>query len=372
MNQAARVYLHDLSFPFSIDMEQKVADPRTRSDADRVVSLWLFVMATLVGVMVVIGGITRLTGSGLSMAEWRPVIGWLPPLSEDQWRHVFELYKTTPEYRHANSWMEIKDFRSIFWWEYAHRLAGRLIGLVFLLPFLWFLCRGMLRRRRLVPRLLLLFALGSLQGLVGWWMVKSGLIDNPGVSQYRLTLHLSLAFVILGLLIWTGLDIVGSGSAGMVASPLRRHAACTLAALCVTIVAGALVAGLDAGQVHNTFPLMGGRIVPPDYGSHLPFWLNAFENPVAAQFHHRLFAILTLTVTLALLWRVMRSRLAAALRLPAHALAAIVLVQSLLGITTLLLAVPTTLAALHQAGAVAGFAVAVWLFHAWRGSVRAA
>ncbi|MDA0341433.1 MAG: COX15/CtaA family protein [Proteobacteria bacterium] len=341
--------------------------PNANAKADRVVAWWLFSVAAMVAVMVVIGGITRLTESGLSMVEWRPLIGWLPPMSEEQWIRTFALYQNSPQYLKVNAWMGLEDFRRIFWWEYTHRLWGRLIGLAFALPFLWFVVRGMVRRD-FVARIVLLFALGGLQGGIGWWMVKSGLSDDPAVSQYRLTVHLAMAFLILGALFWVGLDLVGAPRHDA-PKALRRHAWAALSMVSLTVVAGAMVAGLDAGLIYNTFPLMDGGIVPPDYGNLSPVWLNAVENAGAVQFHHRVLAILTVLVVVSLLFRVMRSGLASSVRLPVHVLAAMVLVQTTLGIATLIFVVPLDLAAAHQAGAVVLFSAAVWVVFGLRGSV---
>jgi heme a synthase len=337
-----------------------------RAKMDRAVAIWLFGIAGMVAIMVVIGGITRLTGSGLSMVEWRPLMGWLPPLGEEQWVRTFALYQNSPQYLKVNAWMGLEEFRQIFWWEYIHRVWGRLIGLAFVLPFAWFMLRGMVPRT-LVPRLLILLVLGGLQGGVGWWMVKSGLVDDPSVSQYRLTVHLGLAFLILGALLWTGLDLVSSERRAVPRS-LYRHAMLAMAFVSITVLAGALVAGLHAGMIYNTFPLMAGGILPPDYTSLSPIWLNAVENPAAVQFHHRLVAIVTVLIVISLLFRVTGSDLAPHRRLPAHILAGLVLVQAVLGITTLIFVVPVDLAVAHQAGAVALFGVAIWVTHVFRGS----
>lgn len=316
--------------------------------------------------MVVIGGITRLTGSGLSMVEWRPLMGWLPPLSEEQWTRVFALYQNSPQYLQVNAWMGVEEFQRIFWWEYIHRLWGRLIGLAFVFPFAWFLFRGMVRRS-LRPRLVVLLLLGGLQGVVGWWMVKSGLVDDPAVSQYRLMAHLGLAFVILGVLLWTGFDLTRGAGGPAVSRSLRGHAMLALGCISVTVLAGALVAGLHAGLIYNTFPLMDGDIVPADYAHLSPFWLNVTENPAAVQFHHRVAAVASVLVVIALLFRVTRSDLPAERRLPVHLLAGLTLIQVALGITTLIFVVPLDLAAAHQGGAVALFAAAVWVTHGFRG-----
>jgi heme a synthase len=348
-------------------VETIVSPLDARAETDRAIGIWLFCVAGMVAIMVVIGGITRLTGSGLSMVEWRPLIGWLPPLSEEAWLRAFALYQNSPEYLKVNAWMGLEDFRRIFWWEYVHRLWGRLIGLAFVIPFAWFVIRGRVRAP-LIPRLLVLLMLGGLQGGVGWWMVKSGLVDDPAVSQYRLTVHLGLAFLILGALLWTGLSLV-SRERRAAPSALYRHALLVMVLVSVTVLAGAMVAGLHAGMIYNTFPLMAGGLLPPDYANLSPLWLNALENPATVQFHHRIMAVVTVVIVMALLFRVTRSDLPPQRRLPAHALAGMVLVQAALGITTLLFVVPIDLAAAHQAGAVGLFGVSVWVAQEFRGSM---
>lgn len=338
-------------------------DPHAKPE--RAIGIWLFGVAGMVAAMVVIGGITRLTGSGLSMVEWRPLIGWLPPLSEEQWLRTFALYQNSPQYLKVNSWMGLDDFRKIFWWEYIHRVWGRLIGLAFVLPFGWFMLRGKVGRD-LVPRLVILLVLGGLQGGVGWWMVKSGLVDDPSVSQYRLTVHLGLAFLILGALLWTGLTLVSRERRAAPAA-LYRQALLAVAFVSVTVLAGAMVAGLHAGLIYNTFPLMAGGVLPPDYADLSPIWLNALENPSAVQFHHRVVAIATVLVVISLLFRVTKSDLPPCRRLPVHVLAGLVLVQAALGITTLIFTVPIDLAIAHQTGGVALFAASVWAAHTLRG-----
>ena len=339
------------------------------STAPRAVAAWLFAVAAMVAAMVVIGGATRLTGSGLSMVEWRPATGWLPPLDAAEWERVFALYRESPEFRRVNAWMALEDFRRIFWWEYAHRLWGRLIGLAFALPFLWFLVRGALSRG-LAARLFALLLLGGAQGAVGWWMVRSGLAGDPSVSQHRLAVHLALAFLVLGGLLWTALDLLAerAGARPAAGGAPRGHAWAALAAVSLTVVSGAVVAGLDAGLVYNTFPLMGGALVPPDYGLLSPAWRDAMENPAAAQLHHRALALAAVAAVLALAWRAERAKGPPEGRLPVRLLAALAVAQAGLGIATLLAAVPVALAAAHQAGAVLLFSAAVWTVHAARGA----
>lgn len=330
--------------------------------ARRALAIWLFLVAGCVGAMTVIGGITRLTESGLSMVEWRPLIGWLPPVSHEEWMRVFELYRATPEYRHVNAGMSLADFQEIFWWEFIHRVWGRLIGVVYALPLLVFWLKGWVKGP-LRGRLLLLLALGGLQGFIGWWMVASGLVDRPDVSHYRLAVHLAMAFAIAALLVWTALDLVARRPAPAPAG-LRRHAWAVVWAVAFVVVLGAFVAGTNAGLIYNTFPLMGGGIVPPDLLFLDPWWLNPLENIAAIQFQHRWIAILTVAL---ILWLWARTRGAAIDRRPANMLAAVALLQACLGVATLLTLVWIPLAALHQAVALLLLLTAVWTAWSFRG-----
>ncbi len=320
------------------------------------IAVWLFASAFMVAAMIVIGGITRLTESGLSMVEWRPLVGWIPPIGDAEWQRVFDMYRQTPEYRDVNFWMGIDDFKTIFFWEYVHRVWGRLIGVVYAAPFLLFLVTGRIERA-MVPRLALLLALGGVQGAIGWWMVTSGLVDEARVSPYRLAVHLSMAFLILGLLLWTALDLVQRPAGGTRGQ--RIGAGHVLAAIAITIVLGAFVAGTDAGYAYNTFPMMDGQLVPPGYWSADLGWRTPFEHVPAVQFHHRWIAILTAVLALVFVWR-NRARVAEGARLPITLLGVAVVVQVALGIVTLLAGVPVWLGALHQFGAVALFSAAVW------------
>ena len=336
-----------------------VAAPSDRAVRARpAVVAWLFVNAAMVAAMIVIGGITRLTESGLSMVEWRPLIGWVPPLSEADWTRVFELYKLTPQFQQVNGWMDLEAFKTIFFWEYVHRVWGRLIGIVFALPLAVFLVAGRIERNRL-PRLLFLLALGGLQGAIGWWMVTSGLADQAMVSPYRLATHLSMAFLILGLLIWTALEIRAADhpTPGTSDRAVRIGAGHLLALIALTIVAGAFVAGNDAGLDYNTFPLMDGRFVPDGY------WdlgvAGLIENVATVQFNHRWIAMTTAALTLGFaIWA--RPRIPDGAKLPVTLLGAMVVLQAGIGIVTLLAVVPVWLGALHQGGAVVLFSLAVW------------
>ncbi|CAA6606391.1 Heme A synthase [Rhodospirillaceae bacterium LM-1] len=337
-------------------MTRFVHDPKSNS---RPVAIWLFSCCVMVAVMVTLGGLTRLTHSGLSMVEWRPLT-FLPPLNEAEWEAAFAGYRQSPEFRQLNSDMTLTGFMGIFWLEYLHRLWGRVIGLAFALPLLYFAAKGMIAPR-LTWRLALILVLGGMQGVLGWLMVKSGLADMPDVSPYRLAAHLLLAFLILGALLWTGLDLSPakpSRSAQGLFAPLLGFSLLVLTAACW----GALVAGLDGGLIYNSFPLMNGALWPEDALAYQPLPINLVGNPVLVQFIHRLLAM-AVVLFATLLW--LRGRkLGLGPLLPLLALWA--WVQASLGVATLLLQVPVTLAAFHQAGALALFALCVGLLHRLR------
>lgn len=333
----------------------------------RSVVAWLLTCCALVFAIIVVGGITRLTHSGLSITEWQPIVGTVPPLSEMHWQAAFDKYRATPEYAQVNRDMTLEGFKRIFWWEYTHRLLGRLIGVVFLVPLAWFALK-----RRLPDgygwKLAGIFALGGLQGALGWYMVQSGLVDDPRVSQFRLTAHLVLAFVILGAMLWLALSLVypRDAESDAVASP-RRWAVAALLLVVAMVVTGGFVAGIRAGFAYNTFPLMNGAIVPAEILSLDPWWKNLFWNIATVQFDHRLSAWLLALVSLVLWWKLVRSQDAPVrARVGGHALVATLIAQVALGIATLLLVVPLPLAALHQAGAVLVFALAINVVHALR------
>jgi cytochrome c oxidase assembly protein subunit 15 len=329
--------------------------------ARRQIAAWLLVCCTLVFAMVVVGGATRLTRSGLSIVEWEPVVGAVPPLSQAQWDQLFSEYRTTPEYLKVNQGMSLDEFKGIFWWEYFHRLLGRLIGLAFLLPLLWFLWRRKVPRG-LAPRLFGIFLLGGLQGAVGWWMVASGLIDDPRVSHVRLSIHLGIAFLIFAAMLWTALDLL-AGSRSAPRAPALRWVAWLPLAVFVMVLSGGLVAGTRAGYAYNTFPLMNGHFFPPEYFMLQPWWDNFLHNMATVQFNHRLIAWL-LAFLIPLAWWLVRTRGPGRARLPANLLLGMLGVQVALGISTLLLAVPVPLGVAHQGGALVLFALTLWLAHA--------
>lgn len=336
--------------------------PHTLSQQHRIIGLWLLTICVMVFAMVVLGGFTRLTESGLSMTDWRPVTGWFPPMSDTAWQTQFDGYRLSPEYQKINRGMSLAEFKEIFWLEYLHRLWGRLIGVAFAVPFAIFLVRKWLDRPLLI-RLSALFALGGLQGLIGWWMVKSGLVDHPDVSQYRLAVHLMMAFLILGVGLWFALDLLRT-ERSIVNAGLLRLSTLTTGLVFITAFTGALVAGLNAGLIYNTFPLMMGEFYPSEGFQLSPWYLNFFEDIPTVQFDHRWLAITTF-VFVVLTWLQGR-KMGGAVRLRANFLLAAGGLQVMLGISTLLLMVPIPLAAAHQAGAVLLFAASVWLRHGLR------
>jgi len=346
---------------FNSENDITVPNPDT---ASKIMANWLFVLCAMVFIMVILGGLTRLTHSGLSMVDWRPITGWLPPLNAAEWQAVFELYKESPEFQKINFDMNVEDFKSIFWLEFTHRLWGRTMGTVFLLPFVFFIIKGWVTRP-LVPRLIFIFILGGLQGVLGWYMVKSGLIDNPDVSQYRLTAHFSAAVIIYGYMFWVALSLRKSSHAILrkVPSFLSKATVFTGAWIFLTMMSGGFVAGLDAGLTYNTFPLMDGGIIPDGLWAKSPGYLNLFENITTVQFNHRILAETTLVLIVGLWLIVRKSDLPMETRRAFHALMAMGLVQVALGITTLLYVVPVPIAALHQAGALILFTFVLWAVH---------
>jgi heme a synthase len=324
----------------------------------RAIRLWLYAVAAMVLAMVLVGGATRLTESGLSITEWQPVMGTLPPLGDAQWQDEFEKYQAIPQYRALNNGMSLDAFKTIYWWEWTHRLIGRTIGVVFLLPLLWFLWRGWIGPG-LRTRLWLIFGLGALQGAVGWWMVASGLADRVEVSQYRLATHLALACIIYIALLWTAQRL---DEEAPVAAPGRVRAGAVLLLVLVLaqIYLGALVAGLRAGHIYNTWPLIDGAFVPD--ASRLffdmPLWRNFFENTLTVQFDHRMLAYTILIVALVHAVAVARSLKSGPAVAGAMVLVLAVTLQALLGVVTLLLVAPISLALMHQAMAMVVLTVA--------------
>jgi cytochrome c oxidase assembly protein subunit 15 len=331
----------------------------------RLVAGWLFVLAAMILVMIGLGGATRLTGSGLSIMEWAPLSGALPPLSDADWQRLFALYQKIPQFALVNQGFRLDDFKGIFWLEWIHRQWGRLLGLTFVVPLLWFWFTGRIERR-LVPRMIALFALGGLQGAVGWFMVASGFFpDATTVSPYRLVIHLVLALVLYSTILWTALSIVRARPAGTNGTPVYHACVRAMAMLvAATIVAGGFVAGVRAGLDYNTFPLMDGQLVPDGYVGPLPWLRNLAENIAAVQFNHRLLATVTALLTVATLILGFRQPAAIAPRWPLVALGIAVAGQYALGIATLLLVVPVSLGTAHQVCATLVLTAMIVLLHA--------
>ncbi len=338
-------------------------------DRDRkIVARWLLVCCAMVALMVVIGGVTRLTRSGLSIVEWQPVIGVLPPLNEAEWQAMFDKYRQTPEYQQVNKGMSLEAFKGIFWWEYLHRLLGRLVGLVYLIPFLWFIVRRQVDGA-LAWKLAGVFVLGGMQGVAGWLMVQSGLIDDPKVHPARLAIHLGLAFIIFAAMLWIALGLRARHAIGGLTSGERRlasHANWTVLLVFLMVLLGALVAGLRAGSAYNTFPLMNGHVIPPEILSLEPWTRNFIYNMAMVQFNHRLLAYV-LIIAIGWLWlRVRKSHNLDRARAWVNLLLLALIGQFALGVITVLTGVPVALGVLHQAGALVVFAAAIVAAHALR------
>lgn len=336
-------------------MGRKIGPAPDFASADRrMVAAWLFICAAFAFATVVVGGITRLTESGLSIVEWQPIVGALPPLQQSDWEALFAKYRETPQYQKVFLEIGLEGFKRIFWWEYVHRLLGRVIGLVFLLPYLYFLIKRKLAKP-LAWKLAGLLVLGSLQGALGWYMVQSGLVGDPRVSHFRLTAHLGLALLIFCGELWLALGLLKPKTSSQKKLPLF-----VLGVVFLMALSGGFVAGLRAGHAYNTFPLMNGHLIPPEAFMLEPWWQNFLWNVATVQLVHRSIFWLLLALLPLLWWRLRRTPATIA----AHHLLAMFLLQASLGIATLLLAVPVALAAAHQAGAVLLLAAALWTAHA--------
>ena len=334
------------------------------NETSRPVAVWLFAVATLVFGMVVLGGSTRLTGSGLSITEWRPVTGVIPPLSHQAWLDEFQKYQRIPQFQLINSHMSLAAFQGIYWWEWAHRLLGRLIGVAFFLPFVAFMAMKRIPRR-LIWRTLVLFALGALQGLVGWWMVASGLAGRVSVAPERLTIHLGLALVVFCLLIWTGLEAWYGPGRPNFETRWRLPAALVAGLVFVQIILGGLVAGNNAGQIYNDWPLMNGRLFPKGYVEAQGVLHSLLHSQAAVQFNHRIGAyLLTIAAVVAIVVAIRKRELPRGSPELAFLFAGLVLTQACLGVVTLVMHAPLGLALAHQCLAAVVLASALGL--AWR------
>jgi heme a synthase len=333
----------------------------TVTGSERQLAAWLLVCCAILFALIVLGGVTRLTGSGLSITDWRPVTGVLPPFTERGWQQEFDLYRASPEYQQVNRGMSMSQFKVIYGYEYAHRLLARLLGVAFAIPLAWFWFRGRIPPRLRWP-LLGILGLGMLQGYMGWFMVASGLVDIPRVSPYRLAAHLGLALLIYAAMFWVALDLLRP-RADLASARVRRGLQPLLLVVAITIMSGAFVAGLKAGMIYNTFPLMAGQWVPDGLLHLEPAWRNLFENPATVQFTHRILGIGTLALVLFLWARAFSLPLTATQRFAFHGLAAMALVQATLGIKTLLMFVPVSLGAAHQGGAVVLLSLTLFALH---------
>lgn len=346
------------------------AQTGTQDRARRSVARWLFVICGMLMVMIALGGATRLTGSGLSIMEWAPIMGTLPPLSDAEWQRLFVLYQAIPQYTLVNEGFGIEGFKRIFWLEWAHRFWGRVIGAAFLLPLIWFAVRGAIDRK-LAKRLALLFVLGGLQGAIGWFMVASGFAaDRTTVNPYRLVVHLSMALVLYSVILWTALSLWRHGAPRGGTPALRRLTAATCTLVGLTILAGGFVAGLRAGFSYNSFPLMDGRLVPEGYTQLQPLVRNMTENIAAVQFNHRVLATTTALLALLTVAWALTARATGALRAAVLALGAAVVAQYGLGVATLLWVVPVGLGTAHQGVAVLVLTAAIVALHIQAGPTR--
>lgn len=315
------------------------------------VSLWLWAVAVMIFAMVIVGGATRLTDSGLSITEWQPLLGAIPPLNEADWVLAFDKYKLIPEYQVQNRWMSVEDFKFIYWWEWSHRFLGRAIGVVFFLPFLYFVVTKAIPRR-LWPRLALIFVLGGAQGALGWFMVASGLSERTDVSQYRLAAHLTLAVALFAGVVWTALGV--NARRQWLTTTDNVMALLLIPLILKQVAAGGFVAGLDAGFASNTWPLMNGQWIPDGLFASQPYWRNVFENALTVQFNHRLLAYVLLVYVLVMVVRSPRT---------GWVVAVAAMAQAMLGIMTVVMAVPLHVALTHQGGALVLLALALWHLH---------
>ena len=333
------------------------------------IAIWLLVCCALVFAMIVVGGVTRLTDSGLSIVEWQPIVGTMPPITQQDWDVLLEKYRATPQYQQVNKGMSIDEFKSIFWWEYFHRLLGRLIGLVFFVPFAYFLLKKQIDRQ-LGMKLAGIFVLGGLQGFMGWYMVMSGLVNDPHVSQYRLTAHLGLAFIIFAAMLWVALGLLSpqreQGQPAGQLQQLRKFAFGLSWLIFIMILSGGFVAGIRAGLAYNTFPLMSGHLIPPGMFILEPWYRNFFDNVTTVQFDHRLIAWVLAFLVPFFWFKSRQIALSDTTRLACNLFLTMLAIQISLGISTLLMAVPTPLAASHQGGAVLLFAASLWVSHRLR------
>lgn len=338
-----------------------------KNNPHRSIIIWLLTGCFLIYVMVVIGGITRLTHSGLSMVEWNMIVGSMPPMTETDWLVPFEKYKHSPEYLIINNQFSLEEFKSIYWWEYSHRLLGRIIGIVFLIPFFYFLIKKKFDKP-LLNKMFVLLALGALQGFLGWFMVKSGLQKEPHVSHYRLAAHLISAFTVFGFTFWYALDLLHHQNIEQNEKTKKLHRLSYLmfGIIILQIIYGAFVAGLKAGLFYNTFPRMGNSFFPETITAYEPFWKNIVENPAGVQCIHRYLAYFVVIIVVFVWESVRKMNLTELQRKASNVMVSVVFIQFLLGIITLLYSVPVVMGVLHQTGAFLLFASALLFMHSLR------
>ncbi len=335
---------------------------------DRQVAYWLLLCAVVIFGMILLGGVTRLTDSGLSMVDWKPIKGIIPPITQADWQAMFAKYQQFPEYQKTNFTMTLEEFKPIFMYEYLHRMLGRFIGIIFVLPFLFFYFTKRIAHG-LTPRLVVMLLLGGSQGLLGWYMVKSGLVDNPHVSQYRLTAHLGLAVFIYGFIVWTVLDLL----APKLSHPkhLKRFSYTLSSLIFLMILSGGLVAGTRAGIPYPTWPLMGDSFIPPGLYSLTPFWLSAFEDMLTIQFNHRMFAYLIVVLVVTFAYKALKSDLDGPLKVAIYCFLILLVAQVTLGISTLIFYIPVPVAAAHQVCAVALLTASLFVSHCFSNQMTA-
>ncbi len=335
---------------------------------DRQVAYWLLLCAVVIFGMILLGGVTRLTDSGLSMVDWKPIKGIIPPITQADWQAMFAKYQQFPEYQKTNFTMTLEEFKPIFMYEYLHRMLGRFIGIIFVLPFLFFYFTKRIAHG-LTPRLVAMLLLGGSQGLLGWYMVKSGLVDNPHVSQYRLTAHLGLAVFIYGFIVWTVLDLL----APKLSHPkhLKRFSYTLSSLIFLMILSGGLVAGTRAGIPYPTWPLMGDSFIPPGLYSLTPFWLSAFEDMLTIQFNHRMFAYLIVVLVVTFAYKALKSDLNGPLKIAIYCFLILLVAQVTLGISTLIFYIPVPVAAAHQVCAVALLTASLFVSHCFSNQMTA-
>jgi cytochrome c oxidase assembly protein subunit 15 len=348
-------------------MVKTIQSPNPQGQHDRQIAYWLFFCAAVIFGMILLGGITRLTSSGLSMVDWKPIMGVIPPMTQTDWQEMFLKYQQFPEYQKINVGMSLEDFKPIFMYEYLHRVLGRLIGVIFIVPFLFFYFSRRIKTG-LTPKLVIMLVGGGCQGLLGWYMVKSGLVDNPHVSQYRLTAHLGAAVLIYGFILWTAFGLVLTARAQPV--ELQRFSIGLSALIYLMILSGGLVAGTHAGNAYSTWPLMGDSFVPAGLYAMTPAWLSAFEDITTIQFNHRMFAYLIVALVVAFAIRAFRFGIVGRLKVGIFCLIGLLGMQVTLGISTLIFYVPIPVAAAHQVGAVALLTASLFISHCLSNGLR--